>query len=350
MARPVGFWKMESIRQKPEASAVPDFRQLGVLLRVLLGANLIGGAAALLQAPAPGGWGAAYVDLSMQLQPVLLLSIVLLAASAQILIRLPLRVGQAVVVAGVGAVAGGLGDAFQYFGLLPAGPGALVRAALLAAMAAGGLLFYFELRARLDRPVAAEARLAALTARIRPHFLFNSLNAVLSLIRDDPRRAESALESLAELYRVLMRDPRDLTPLSEEIALCRQYLDLERLRLGDRLRVSWDIADVPDDAKVPPLMLQPLLENAVYHGIESAPDGGELKIRFARDDRALHIALENPVTASSRAQEGNRMALANIRERLMLHYDVEARLTVESHGGVFRVDIVIPYGRDYLLP
>jgi two-component system, LytTR family, sensor histidine kinase AlgZ len=184
-----------------------------------------------------------------------------------------------------------------------------------------------------------------LTARIRPHFLFNSLNAVLSLIRDDPRRAESALEGLADLYRVLMRDPRDLVPLSDEIALCRQYLELERLRLGERLRVVWEIAAVPEDARIPPLMLQPLLENAVYHGIEPAAEGGELHIRFARAADALRIELENPLPVAPRTAGGNQMAVANIRERLMLHYDLDARLLTEERDGAFHVTIQLPYRR-----
>ena len=250
-------------------------------------------------------------------------------------------------------------DALIYIGLADPQRGALLRSALLAGGATALLLAYFALRARAMRPAAAEARFAALSARIRPHFLFNSLNAVLSLIRSDPRRAESALESVAELFRVLMRDPRKLVPLSEEIAFCRQYLDLERLRLGEeRLRVSWEINAVPEDALVPPLMLQPLLENAVYHGIEPADDGGELHIRFAHGDDGIVIELDNPLpvgraggsddaapTSERRraARGGNHMALANIRERLDLHFDLDARLETRSENGRYRVRIVLPY-------
>ena len=208
-------------------------------------------------------------------------------------------------------------------------------------------LFYFETRARVFAPALAEARLQALTARIRPHFLFNSLNAVLSLIRSEPRRAETALEELAELFRALMRDHRDLMPLADEIALCRQYLDLEKLRLGDRLAVEWEIVDVPDDIKVPPLMLQPLLENAVYHGIEPSGEGGTVRIRFARSGDELQIDLANPCHGQASTHSGNQMALANIRERLALFYDLEARLetrSVELPGGAceYRVHILLP--------
>ena len=214
-------------------------------------------------------------------------------------------------------------------------------------IAAASLLYYFHLRARAFSPAVTEARLQALTARIRPHFLFNSLNAVLSLIRSEPRRAEMALEELADLFRALMRDHRDLLPLADEIALCRQYLDLEKLRLGERLNVEWEIVDVPEDIKVPPLMLQPLLENAVYHGIEPSGETGTVRIRFARSRDELHIDLSTPCRGEKSAQSGNQMALANIRERLALFYDLEARLdtrSVDLPDGAheYRVHISLP--------
>jgi two-component system sensor histidine kinase AlgZ len=198
------------------------------------------------------------------------------------------------------------------------------------------------MRAEALSPAVTEARLQALTARIRPHFLFNSLNAVLSLIRAEPKRAEHALEELAELFRALMRDNRDLVPLADEIALCRQYLDLEKLRLGERLKVEWEIDDLPGEVLVPALMLQPLLENAVYHGIEPVEAPGVIHIRFTRKGDELVIALDNPVCPGGSHQAGNRMALANIRERLALHYDLEARLEAQEENGIYKVNMVLP--------
>ena len=192
-------------------------------------------------------------------------------------------------------------------GLYDGGTSALLRAVLLGTGVAAAMLFYFALRERAFSPALSEARLQALTARIRPHFLFNSLNTVIALIRSEPRRAETALEELAELFRVLMHDHRELLPLADEIALCRQYLDLEKLRLGERLTVNWEIVNVPDDLKVPPLMLQPLLENAVYHGIEPLPGGGTIRIRFARVKDEVHIELVNPCSANT----GNTSHLRN---------------------------------------
>src|SRR5258708_25983353 len=132
---------------------------------------------------------------------------------------------------------------------------------------------YFDLRARALSPAIAEARIQALQARIRPHFLYNSINAVLSLIRSEPRRAERALEDLADLFRVLLADNRTLAPIANEVELARQYLALEELRLGERLEVTWRIARMPADTLVPPLVLQPLVGDAVYHGIEPSVAG-----------------------------------------------------------------------------
>ncbi|MCW5576836.1 MAG: histidine kinase, partial [Burkholderiales bacterium] len=180
-------------------------------------------------------------------------------------------------------------------------------------------------------------------ARIRPHFLFNSINAVLSLVRQEPRRAEAALEDLAGLFRALMADNSELTPISREIELCRQYLDLEQLRLGDRLRVEWHVDDMPADALVPPLALQPLLENAVYHGIEPAEAPGVVSIRIHVAGDRLHVALSNPYRAGGGHHAGNRMALANIRERLQLHFDVAAELTTRVGEDTYEVRMVMPY-------
>jgi two-component system, LytTR family, sensor histidine kinase AlgZ len=215
----------------------------------------------------------------------------------------------------------------------------------LALFGAGAALMcgWTLLRRHERSPALAEARLMALTSRIRPHFLFNSLNGILGIIRSDPHRAEKALEELAELFRALMQDPRELVPLSEEIALCRQYIELERLRLGERVRVNWDIEQCPPDALMPPLMLQPLLENAVYHGIEPASEPGAIDIKLLHSGSSIVIVLSNPHDVSNVRSSGNQMALANIRERLMLFYDAAAHLEAEIRNGRYIVRIVLPY-------
>ncbi|HEY5762232.1 MAG TPA: histidine kinase [Rhodocyclaceae bacterium] len=350
----------KSIRELPEAPLLPDFRNLGIALRILLGGVVIAAAAALVGAPRIADWPQVFVANAIHVVPVLLGTLGLCVLLTRPLSRLPGYAATGFVVALAVGIAVAVDDTLIYIGLAEPQRGGLLRSALLAAGATMILLTYLALRARAMRPAAAEARFAALSARIRPHFLFNSLNAVLSLIRSDPRRAEAALESVADLFRVLMRDPRKLVPLSEEIALSRQYLDLERLRLGeDRLRVNWEVNAVPEDALVPPLMLQPLLENAVYHGIEPADDGGELHIAFAHGNDGIVIELDNPISIDRHpdrggkpaptperrraARGGNHMALANIRERLDLHFDLDARLETRSENGRYHVRIVLPY-------
>lgn len=232
------------------------------------------------------------------------------------------------------------------FGRLPAwlwGLGAATSAALLA-------LRYGHPPVP-ETPAMDEARLMALTARIRPHFLYNSLNAVLGTIRSDPRRAETALEEMAELFRALMHDPRELVPLSDEIALCRKYLALERLRLGDeRVQVKWDIEHCPPDALMPPLMLQPLLENAVYHGIEPMAEPGPITVGMRTTGSMLVIELGNAHETRHSHAKGNRMALTNIRERLALFFGDAAYLNAEMKDGRYEVRIVLPYQQAPKLP
>jgi len=206
------------------------------------------------------------------------------------------------------------------------------------------LLAYFKLRIQALSPAKQEARLQALQARIRPHFLFNTINAVLSIVRADPKRAETALEDMADLFRMAMSEPKEMVELTKEVALARQYLGLEGLRLGERLKVHWETQNMPPDALIPPLMLQPLLENAVYHGIEPLPQGGKIEVQLYRDDDELHLKVSNPAqTQIETHANGHRMALSNIRERLALLFDVEAQYQVESDANHYQVHIIIPY-------
>ncbi len=332
--------QMTSIRHFPATHPLPDWRNFGVMLRVLLGANALAGLAALLLAPATADWAGRYVELAAFVEPLLLISLALLAGLRDLLWRLPLRLGQALALALVGGLAELLAMQGASLGLAEAAaPG---RAALLAVAAAWLLLGYFELRARAHSPALAEARLAALNARIRPHFLFNSLNAVLALIRSRPQQAEAGLEALADLFRAAMRDPGELVSLADEIELGRQYLELEGLRLGPRLTVDWQIGPVARDLPIPPLMLQPLLENAVRHGIEPLPEGGTVRIAIDRRGDELTIAIANPTGGAADGGEGHHIALDNIRERLALYYDLEARLIIAAAPDSYEVRIILP--------
>lgn len=333
---------MASIRQIPSPHLLPDWRNFGVILRLLLGINLLALFAALIQSGGPAGWLPRYVVLAAWVEPLLLAILGILAGARDLLWRLPGRLAQGVVL-GLTALAAALQyDLWAWLGLADRIAFGALRAALLGFGAAALMLGYFQLRARAFSPVLAEARLAALNARIRPHFLFNSLNTVLSLIRAEPKRAEAALETMADLFRAALRDQRELVSLSDEIALGRQYLELEKLRLGERLRVEWEVVDVPLDTVIPPLMLQPLLENAVYHGIEPVVEGGAVRIGFARRSDELAIEIANPMPQAGQHAAGNQMAVANIRERLSLYYDLEARLEVRQDEGHYSVRITLP--------
>jgi two-component system, LytTR family, sensor histidine kinase AlgZ len=323
------------------AAPTPDFCNLGTWLRVLLAVNAMALTAALVRNKDFAQLVEEFAELAAFVEPICLGSLVTLCAGQRWLLRLPASLAPVVVVVVV-ALVGAL------FGMLFAPIVDMTefltwRIPGWSAFAATVLLVWFDLFARAHAPALSEARLMALTARIRPHFLFNSLNAVLGVMRADPRRAEQALEELAELFRALMKENRDLVPLSAEIALARQYLDLERLRLGDRLQVRWDIESCPPDALVLPLMLQPLLENAVYHGIEPLAGPGEIQIRLTGSQDRLLIELANPCNGAGGHHGGNHMALANIRERLLLFFDLEATLSVDATKGQYRVRIELPY-------
>ncbi|MDP2824998.1 MAG: histidine kinase [Sulfuritalea sp.] len=284
-----------------------------------------------------------FQELVMLIEPVSLASLVLLSLASEWLTRLPKWFGAVLVALLVLLVTAAVRSFFAAMHLIEADVAGFSRISLWVVIGVALLLGWFEMSARARSPALAEARLLALTARIRPHFLFNALNAVLGVMRSDPRRAETALEELADLFRVLMRENADLVPLSEEILVARQYVNLERLRLGERVRVVWDMTACPPDPLVPPLMLQPLLENAVYYGIEPATEPGEITIRFERKNSRLKIELSNPMTATNSHTHGNQMALANIRERLMLFFDLEATMTTQVSSGRFCVSIEFPY-------
>lgn len=330
------------------ASRFPDALSIGVWLRAIVAVNIGAALMALVDAGSFQRWGDLFLDYSWRLQPVILVTLTLLASGARWMRRLSFNLAAGLTCAGTALVALVMEALWRRVGFSDVhGVEGVLRLSLIAALTAATVLGYFALRERAMRPAVDAAQVVALTARIRPHFLFNSLNAVLALIRKDPQRAERTLEGVAELYRVLMRDPRDLVPLSEEISLSRQYLEIERLRLGERLRVEWRIEDVPDDTPVPPLMLQPLLENAVYYGIEPADEGGEIVIGFFREGRTLRIEIENtlPDDASREALgSGNRMAQKNIAERLTLHFDLEASLQATQTGNRYRVVLRLPLG------
>ena len=335
---------MPSIKQNAHYPVtLPDFCNLGVMLRILILANLMGLAAALVRVSSMTSVLGELEQVSLILQPALLFSLATLCLLKKLLQRLSYWAGVGVVVA---VTLGSVTVVHQLIAsriFLVEGVGLLNRYWLLSLLVSGVLLTYFNMRSRILSPAIGEARLQALQARIRPHFLFNTINAVMSLVRSEPKRAERALQDLADLFRVLMRENRELVRLEEEVNLCWQYLELEALRLGERLEIIWHIDKMPKDAMVPPLILQPILENAVYHGIEPGSGVGKIWVNIFHSRDQVQLVIKNPYLKESSHHAGNKMAMQNIRERLSLHFDAEARLKCEVQGDFYLVQITLPY-------
>jgi two-component system sensor histidine kinase AlgZ len=215
----------------------------------------------------------------------------------------------------------------------------------IAAIVGGMALRYFYVSHEWRRNVELEARarVRALQARIRPHFLYNSLNTVAALTRSDPARAEEAIEDLADLFRVSLSDSRAQITLREELEVARMYQRIEQLRLGDRLQVRWKVGELPPRAIVPSLLLQPLLENAINHGIEPLPEGGTVTVEGSVEGNDVTIEVHNPVSSVARAvRSGNRMALDNIRQRLELVFPGRSAVEVVDSAGEYKVRLRFP--------
>lgn len=191
----------------------------------------------------------------------------------------------------------------------------------------------------------AEARLDALQARIRPHFLFNSLNTIASLTRINPPLAETLTEDLAELFRANMQTSKRLVPFKQELALIQQYLNIEKTRLAERLTIDLDLSDVPDDALIPPLSIQPLIENAVYHGIEASEPGGTLHISGRIEKDKITLLIKNPISDQLHvsARTGNNMAIENIRLRMQSCFPEQSSLLISASDNVFQAQLSFPY-------
>ena len=334
---------MASINQNSAVTLLPNFRNLGVMLRVLVIVTALTVVAAMLKSSNWNSLLQQWVGIAAVVQPIAILSVLLLGAANSWLHTIEYRSAVVLIVlaeVSITLIVLRFGALILETGMEEAG-----RDVFLAVATTLTLIGYFNLRNRALSPALAEARLQALQARIRPHFLFNSINAVLSLIRAEPRRAEAALEDMADLFRVLMADNRDLAPLENEVELCRQYLALEQLRLGERLQIDWHVDNMPKDALMPPLVLQPLLENAVYHGIEPSIDPGVISVDIYLVRDQVHMVLRNPNRKDGTHHVGNKMALGNIRERLALHFDAEASLRARVGDSEYEVHITIPYVR-----
>ena len=221
----------------------------------------------------------------------------------------------------------------------------LLHNVLISIIISGVALRYMYLQKQLQLRTAAEnqARIQALQARIRPHFLFNSMNTIAALTQVDANAAEKAVLDLSEIYRAILNADDTMTTIRNEVSLTRYYLEIEQLRLGDRLKIDWQIDDVLMDARIPGLVIQPLVENAVYHGIEPRTDGGAVNIAIQGDEK-MHIRISNPLPSKDdhTLRRGNQVAISNIRERLQIAFGSSAMLKSSQDEREYEVAITIP--------
>ena len=248
---------------------------------------------------------------------------------------------QGVALVALGAASGVVGRGFGALAGLDAQAADYLAAALAGAWFALLLALWLRLRQRTRQPADTAARLAELQARIRPHFLFNTLNSVLGLIGHDAARAEVLLEDLAELFRVALAERGESASLDDEIDLARRYLAIEQIRFGDRLKVVWELDPAAGSARLPPLLLQPLVENAVQHGVEPDPQGGVIRVRTRAQRGSALVSIANTLPAAA-SRAGHGIALDNVRERLALLHDVAAQFQLRETADAFRVQIRVP--------
>lgn len=335
--------------QPPRGRAlVFDACQVGVVLRAVLFVEVVVGVGAMYGASSPSAWLASLALLTGGALPATLVWLVTACSLKTVLQRLSTALQYA---AGVllGAVAGAYACAMLALVGLSASPPWLASAAtgaLLAAMLVAALV----LRARGRTPAATTARLTELQSRIRPHFLFNTLNSAIALVREEPAKAESLLEDLSDLFRVALIEQGESTTLAEEITLARRYLGIEQVRFGNRLQVQWNLDPRTDSARLPPLLLQPLVENAVKHGVEPSARGGKLRVLTELRGNRVVVRITNtlppkegkPGRHDEPSTRGHGIALANVRARLALLHDVQGEFTAGVQDGLYQVRITLP--------
>lgn len=316
-----------------------DACQLGVVLRAVSFVELVLAVAALFVAQTPLDWVLQLALLTGAALPATLAWLLAACALKHLLVRLSsrLQVGAAIVLGGLSGAGGCvtllLADVLDRPPWIASG----AAGALLAAVLAAGLL----MRARARAPAAAAARLSELQSRIRPHFLFNTLNSAIALVRAEPARAEALLEDLSDLFRQALADPGEAVPLADEIELARRYLAIEQVRFGDRLQLEWSLDARAGRAMLPPLLLQPLVENAVRHGVEPSEQGATVRVSTRRQGSVVVIKVTNTVPAGAGAP-GHGVALDNVRDRLQLLHDVQARFRCGLVDGVYQVRMEVP--------
>ncbi len=331
--------------QAPERSAF-DVCHIAVMLRALLFVHGVLALGSAFFVADIGSWLLQFATASGVAVPALLAWLLLACVAQRRLSRLSVSSQWLLALAAGASLALVPWSLLGFLHASPPRPGLEVQGVAVAATGAamaGAFFHWLRQRARLLQPAATTARLAELQSRIRPHFLFNTLNSAIALVRIDPARAEAVLEDLCELFRAALAEgaSQSAATLHEEVELARRYLAIEQIRFGKRLQVRWEIEPATEGALLPPLLLQPLVENAVKHGIEPAALGGMVKIRARVRLGQVEILVANTVPLEA-SVPGHGMALRNVQERLRLMHDVAANFRAGREGSVYRVRISVP--------
>ena len=316
-----------------------DACQAGVILRAVLFVESVLAVVVMFQSASFRDWLATVSLLTAGALTATLVWLIVVCAIKTHLARLA-RPGQylAGMLVGVGAGLYGCG-LLVLTGFVASAP--WLASGVAGAMLSGLLVAALVLRAQGRTPAATTARLAELQARIRPHFLFNTLNSAIALVRAEPARAEALLEDLSDLFRHALAEQGESATLAQEILLAQRYLAIEQVRFGDRLQLEWDLDPAASAAHLPPLLLQPLVENAVRHGVEPSPDGAQVRVSTQRRGNRVLIKVTNTAPAGQ-GEPGQGLALDNVRKRLALLHDLDGSFKAGFRSGVFQVRIDIP--------
>ncbi len=323
---------------RPERALVFDACHIGVILRAVLFVETVMAVGAMFGAVTPSDWLLRVAILSVAALPATLAWLIVACSLKRLLARLPPAWQQAFGMA-LGALAGLYGCAMM--ALIGTASAPWVASAFTGAVLAAALVAALALRAKGRMPADTAARLSELQARIRPHFLFNTLNSAIALVREDPARAEAVLEDLSDLFRHALMEPGESVTLAEEVALARRYLDIEQVRFGDRLQIEWALDPLAGSARVPPLVLQPLVENAVKHGVEPSAAGAQVKVSTQRRGGTVVIKVTNTVPAGQ-GRRGHGVAQNNVRDRLRLLHDVQGQFQAALKNGIYQVRMEVP--------
>lgn len=323
----------------PARVLVFDACHVGVALRAVLFVELVVGLGAMFGAASFLDWVSRWSVLTGGALPATLVWLIAACGLKKVLARLGATAQQVAGVA-LGALAGLYGCAVLFWVGWPE-PAPWLACALSGALLAALLVAALVLRARGKTPADTAARLIELQSRIRPHFLFNTLNSAIALVRAEPAKAEALLEDLSDLFRHALMEQGDSVTLADEIALAQRYLAIEQVRFGDRIQVEWVLDPEASEARLPPLLLQPLVENAVKHGVEPSASGAQIRISTQRRGSRVVIKVANTVPAGQ-GEFGSRVALDNVRDRLRLLHDVQCQFQSVLKDGVFLVRIELP--------